>query len=121
MKDVKERAKEEQDKRKNIRHVNSSAKSMVAANMKAVTKGKKIQEKESGIPQWQQGVRTGNIKATKNGWDTTERTNHINQHRALCDQLGQELEDMKQNFGRQVEQASEPAEVNIIPDRPATA
>ena len=43
VKDVKERAKEEQDKRKNIRHVNDSAKSMVAANMKAVSKGKKIQ------------------------------------------------------------------------------
>ena len=28
---------------------------------------------------------------------------------------------MKQNFGRQVEQASEPAEINVIPDRPATA
>ena len=52
VKDVKERAKEEQDKRKNIRHVNDSAKSMVAANMKAVSKGKKIQQKEVGIPQW---------------------------------------------------------------------
>ena len=50
VKDVKERAKEEQDRRKNIRHVNISAKSMVAANMKAVSKGKKIQEKEVGIP-----------------------------------------------------------------------
>lgn len=46
--------------------------------MKAVTKGKKVQAKEEGIPQWQQGVRTGNLKMSKNGWDTTERTNQIN-------------------------------------------
>ena len=101
---------------------------MVAANMKAVTKGKKVQAKEEGIPQWQQGVRTGNIKMTKNGWDTTERTNQINQHKALCDQLGQDLEEMKTNFGRPTtmnEQAVEPAqpvaEVNVIQDAPAPA
>ena len=52
MKDVKQRAKEEQDKRKNIRQVNSSAKSKVAQNMKAVSKGKKVQAKEACMPQW---------------------------------------------------------------------
>ena len=100
---------------------------MVAANMKAVTKGKKVQAKEEGIPQWQQGVRTGNLKMSKNGWDTTERTNHINQHKALCDQLGQELEEMKTNFGRPTtmnEEAVEPAqsntEVNVIQDSPVS-
>ena len=48
---------------------------MVAANIKAVTKGKKAQAKEEGSPQWQQGVRPVN---QKNGLDTKDRTNHIN-------------------------------------------
>ena len=124
MKDVKQRAKEEQDKRKNIRQVKSNATSKIAQNMKAVSKGKKVQAKEACMPQWQQGVRTGNLKLSKNGWDTTERTNQINQHKALCDQLGQELEEMKQNYSRPttaMEQACEPAQANIIEDNYVSA
>ena len=52
VKEVKARAKEEQDKRQNIKQVNSYAKSTVTANMKAVTKGKKAQAKEESSPQW---------------------------------------------------------------------
>ena len=76
--DVQKRAAEEKKRRESPNKTYSNAKSMVAKNMKAQVKGKKMEKKEGKIPQWQQGIRTANFVDPRRDCETSpERTNQI--------------------------------------------